>query len=123
MAKSPNALPSWLSGAIPADDTALPNWLSEATPWSPPVPEARPAEITPTNIFTGTGYPKLEAAANTILETAEKVPGLGWLLENRLPGELEAKKCNDCGSDLSQPKQSVAINVTSKPIGTKVWGQ
>lgn len=57
-----------------------------------PVPEARPAEITPTNIFTGTGYPKLEAAANTILETAEKVPGLGWLLENRLPGELEGDK-------------------------------
>jgi Zn finger protein HypA/HybF involved in hydrogenase expression len=37
--------------------------------------------------------------------------------------ELAAKKCNDCGADLSTPKQNVAINVTSKPIGTKVWGQ
>jgi Zn finger protein HypA/HybF involved in hydrogenase expression len=37
--------------------------------------------------------------------------------------ELAAQKCNDCGSDLSTPKQSVAINVTSKPIGTKIWGQ
>lgn len=37
--------------------------------------------------------------------------------------ELTAQKCNDCGHDLSTPKQNVAINVTSKPIGTKVWGQ
>jgi hypothetical protein len=37
--------------------------------------------------------------------------------------ELAAQKCNDCGHDLSKPKQNVAINVTSKPIGTKVWGQ
>jgi Zn finger protein HypA/HybF involved in hydrogenase expression len=37
--------------------------------------------------------------------------------------ELAAQKCNDCGADLSTPKQNVAINVTSKPIGTKVWGQ
>jgi Zn finger protein HypA/HybF involved in hydrogenase expression len=37
--------------------------------------------------------------------------------------ELAAQKCNDCGHDLSTPKQNVAINVTSKPIGTKVWGQ
>ncbi len=37
--------------------------------------------------------------------------------------ELVAQKCTDCGHDLSNPKQSVAINVTSKPIGTKVWGQ
>jgi transcription initiation factor IIE alpha subunit len=37
--------------------------------------------------------------------------------------ELAAQKCSDCGQDLSQPKQNVAINVTSKPIGTKVWGQ
>lgn len=37
--------------------------------------------------------------------------------------ELAAQVCNDCGYDLSTPKQSVAINVTSKPIGTKVWGQ
>jgi transcription initiation factor IIE alpha subunit len=37
--------------------------------------------------------------------------------------ELAAQKCNDCGQDLSQPKQSVAIEVTTKPIGTKIWGQ
>jgi hypothetical protein len=37
--------------------------------------------------------------------------------------ELSAQKCDDCGHDLSAPKQNVAINVTSKPIGTKVWGQ
>jgi uncharacterized Zn finger protein (UPF0148 family) len=37
--------------------------------------------------------------------------------------ELAAQKCNDCGTSLTQPKQNVAINVTSKPIGTKVWGQ
>lgn len=37
--------------------------------------------------------------------------------------ELAAQQCNDCGYDLSTPKQNVAINVTSKPIGTKVWGQ
>jgi len=37
--------------------------------------------------------------------------------------ELAAQKCNDCGHDLSTPKQNVAVNVTSKPIGTKVWGQ
>ena len=38
-------------------------------------------------------------------------------------GELAAQKCNDCGTSLEQPKQSVAINVTTKPIGTKIWGQ
>jgi Zn finger protein HypA/HybF involved in hydrogenase expression len=37
--------------------------------------------------------------------------------------ELAAQKCGDCGADLSTPKQNVAINVTSKPIGTKIWGQ
>jgi Zn finger protein HypA/HybF involved in hydrogenase expression len=37
--------------------------------------------------------------------------------------ELSVQKCNDCGYDLSTPKQNVAINVTSKPIGTKIWGQ
>jgi Zn finger protein HypA/HybF involved in hydrogenase expression len=37
--------------------------------------------------------------------------------------ELAAQKCGDCGAPLNTPKQNVAINVTSKPIGTKVWGQ
>lgn len=37
--------------------------------------------------------------------------------------ELSAQLCNDCGTSLVQPKQNVAINVTSKPIGTKIWGQ
>ena len=29
--------------------------------------------------------------------------------------ELSAKKCNDCGTDLSQPEQHVAVAVTSVP--------
>jgi Zn finger protein HypA/HybF involved in hydrogenase expression len=37
--------------------------------------------------------------------------------------ELAAQKCNDCGADLSTPKQSVGIVVTTKPMGTKLWGQ
>lgn len=37
--------------------------------------------------------------------------------------ELTNQKCNDCGQDLSAPKQSVSIVVTTKPIGTKIWGQ
>lgn len=37
--------------------------------------------------------------------------------------ELAAQRCGDCGASLSTPKQNVAINVTSKPIGTKIWGQ
>jgi hypothetical protein len=37
--------------------------------------------------------------------------------------ELAAQKCNDCGQDLSSPKQSVSINATSQPIGIKIWGQ
>jgi hypothetical protein len=37
--------------------------------------------------------------------------------------ELAAQKCNDCGQDLSAPKQSVSINATSQPIGIKIWGQ
>jgi hypothetical protein len=30
--------------------------------------------------------------------------------------ELAAQKCNDCGMDLSNPKQSVEIHATSVPI-------
>jgi hypothetical protein len=30
--------------------------------------------------------------------------------------ELTAQKCNDCGMDLSNPKQSVEIHATSVPI-------
>jgi uncharacterized OB-fold protein len=37
--------------------------------------------------------------------------------------ELAAKKCNDCGAIMVRPKQNVAINVTTKPMGTKLWGQ
>jgi len=29
--------------------------------------------------------------------------------------ELQAKKCNDCGFDLSNPKQCVSIHVTTMP--------
>lgn len=38
-------------------------------------------------------------------------------------GELAVKKCNDCGSSLAKPEQHVSINVTSQPIGGKVWGE
>jgi Zn finger protein HypA/HybF involved in hydrogenase expression len=37
--------------------------------------------------------------------------------------ELAAQTCNDCGYDLSTPKQAVSIFATSQPIGGKVWGQ
>ena len=37
--------------------------------------------------------------------------------------ELQAQVCNDCGHDLSTPKQAVSIFATSQPIGGKVWGQ
>lgn len=37
--------------------------------------------------------------------------------------ELTNGVCNDCGADLSVPKQNVAINVTSIPAGSKTWGQ
>jgi rRNA maturation endonuclease Nob1 len=36
--------------------------------------------------------------------------------------EIAADTCADCGADL-ELKQSVAINATSQPIGTKIWGQ
>lgn len=36
--------------------------------------------------------------------------------------EIEADTCADCGADL-ELKQSVAINATSVPLGTKLWGQ
>lgn len=29
--------------------------------------------------------------------------------------ELAAQKCNDCGQDLSEPKQNVAIHATTVP--------
>lgn len=37
--------------------------------------------------------------------------------------ELASQVCNDCGTSLAKPKQSVSIVVTTKPIGTKIWGQ
>lgn len=30
--------------------------------------------------------------------------------------ELAAKKCNDCGADLSDPKQNITIAATSVPV-------
>jgi hypothetical protein len=35
--------------------------------------------------------------------------------------ELIAKKCSDCGADLSVPKQSVAVAVTSVPVIGITW--
>jgi predicted RNA-binding Zn-ribbon protein involved in translation (DUF1610 family) len=37
--------------------------------------------------------------------------------------ELSAQKCNDCGYELSTPKQGVSIFATSQPLGGKVWTQ
>ena len=36
--------------------------------------------------------------------------------------EIAADTCADCGADL-ELKQSVAINATSQPLGSKLWGQ
>lgn len=36
--------------------------------------------------------------------------------------EIAADTCADCGADL-ELKQSISINATSQPIGTKIWGQ
>lgn len=38
------------------------------------------------------------------------------------PEEIEADTCADCGADL-ELKQSVEINATSVPLGTKLWNQ
>jgi hypothetical protein len=35
--------------------------------------------------------------------------------------ELTALKCNDCGADLSNPKQHVAVAVTSVPVIGITW--
>jgi len=35
--------------------------------------------------------------------------------------ELAAQKCNECGADLSDPKQHVAVAVTSVPVIGITW--
>jgi uncharacterized protein (DUF983 family) len=35
--------------------------------------------------------------------------------------ELSAQKCNDCGADLSDPKQNLAVAVTSVPVLGITW--
>lgn len=35
--------------------------------------------------------------------------------------ELSAKKCNDCGADLTTPEQHVAVAVTSVPVVGITW--
>jgi Zn finger protein HypA/HybF involved in hydrogenase expression len=35
--------------------------------------------------------------------------------------ELAAKKCNDCGADLTNPEQHVAVAVTSVPVIGITW--
>ena len=35
--------------------------------------------------------------------------------------ELAALKCNDCGADLSDPQQHVAVAVTSVPVVGITW--
>lgn len=35
--------------------------------------------------------------------------------------ELAAQKCSDCGADLSDPKQHIAVAVTSVPVLGITW--
>ena len=35
--------------------------------------------------------------------------------------ELTAKRCNNCGADLSTPEQNVAVAVTSVPVIGITW--
>ena len=35
--------------------------------------------------------------------------------------ELAAQKCSDCGADLSDPKQHIAVAVTSVPVIGITW--
>jgi uncharacterized protein (DUF983 family) len=35
--------------------------------------------------------------------------------------ELTAKRCNDCGADLSTPEQNLAVAVTSVPVIGITW--
>lgn len=35
--------------------------------------------------------------------------------------ELAAQKCNDCGADLSDPKQNIGVAVTSLPVFAVVF--
>lgn len=35
--------------------------------------------------------------------------------------ELTAKRCNDCGADLSTPEQNVTVAVTSVPVIGITW--
>jgi uncharacterized protein (DUF983 family) len=35
--------------------------------------------------------------------------------------ELTAKRCNDCGADLSTPEQNIAVAVTSVPVIGITW--
>jgi uncharacterized protein (DUF983 family) len=35
--------------------------------------------------------------------------------------ELTAKRCNDCGADLSIPEQNIAVAVTSVPVIGITW--
>jgi hypothetical protein len=58
-----------------------------------PEPTPRPEEVAPTNIFTGTGMPQLESAANKVLGVVDEyVPGFKALSEAEIPGALELKK-------------------------------
>ena len=37
--------------------------------------------------------------------------------------ELAAKKCNDCGADLSTPQQNVLLHATSIPLFLYTFGE
>jgi len=58
-----------------------------------------------------------EDLENGVTEVAHKIeivcPACGRDVDE---AELAAKECSDCGADLSEPKQSVELHVTSIPL-------
>ena len=55
--------------------------------------------------------------APDVIECASKVENLCPSCNRDVDeAELTAKKCNDCGADLSDPKQNIGIAVTSLPV-------
>ena len=59
----------------------------------------------------------------TVVEVAHKVEILCPNCDRDVDEvELAAQKCNDCGHDLSEPKQCVEIHATSIPLFAVTFG-
>jgi len=67
--------------------------------------ETQAKELAPDNIECATKLEILCPACNRDVDTAE----------------LAAQKCNDCGTDLSDPKQNIGVAVTSLPVFAVVF--